>query len=111
MNKLLDNSILVCEDCVSYCLSHSSSKMNKCIQQCIAHERICKALKVCIKNQCNKDVLMCLMKSCLMSGKCVVEECGKHNMQCCKKCVTVVGKLNTALKSKGKSSSKKTKKK
>lgn len=105
MEKHCNNAILVSEICVVDCLKMDmgNHKMNNCIQRCLIHERICKALKVCIQNKCDKDTLICLMSACLNSGLSVVEECSKHNMKCCQKCVQVIGKMNNVLKQKCKS--------
>lgn len=100
MENHLNKSILVAETCIIDCLKCKNHSMNPCIQNCLVFERVCKALKVCHKNNCRKDLLKSLIKSCLLSGVEVVNECGKHKMKCCKDCVKVIGSLNKLLKAK-----------
>lgn len=102
MEKHYNDNILVVENCVVECLKLNSKEhdMNTCIQRCIIHERICKALKVCMKYNCDKETYICLMYSCLNSGLNVIEECLKHKMKHCQDCVKIVNKLVQVLNKK-----------
>ena len=96
MNKLLEECIIACENCVVGCL-----KMNNtlCVNECIVCERVCKTLKVANKCGVSSELLKSLKNSCKLACKECSIKCKTNDMACCKKCLVICEKLYVSLSS------------
>jgi len=114
MERILNECIVACENCVADCLCSGREDMNECVRVCLMCEQICRALKTALKCNGDKNVVRCLTIACKKACLVCVAECKKHNMTCCKECVKCCSKManccTTKLSSK-KSSKKKSSKK
>ena len=99
MDKIIDTCIITCENCVTQCLCLKDHQMNDCVSICLTNERIIKALKVCLKCNCDRKISNHLLRASLESVNKCISVCSKHQDKHdhCKKCVVENTKLQKAL--------------
>jgi hypothetical protein len=85
MEKILNDTILACENCVSKCLQ-GNKNMNECIRVCHTQELICKTLKVSLKNKSPSLTIKALKDACSQQGKKCFEICSLHKDRHCINC-------------------------
>jgi hypothetical protein len=85
MEKILNDCILACENCVVKCCS-GDKQMNDCIRMCHTQELLCKVLKVAIKNKVGQATLKPLKEANMQNAKKSHEICSKHKDKYCVKC-------------------------
>ena len=91
VEKALNDCIIACETCTSECLKMGA---NDCVSNCIVTERVCKALKVSMKNSCNKALTNPLVRASKEACKNCVKSCSEHSdMKCCRDCSNKASKL------------------
>ena len=110
MNKLLDDCIVACENCVVGCLK---MKNTSCISDCIVCEKICKTLKLAIKCNMKPELLNSLKHSCEIACNDCSSKCKDNKMVCCNDCIikcerlySMLSKNNTKIKTKAKAKAK-----
>ena len=91
VEKALNDCIIACETCTAECLKMGG---HSCVSNCIVTERVCKALKVAMKNSCNKGLTSPLVKASKEACKNCIKSCSEHTtMKCCQDCVKKASKL------------------
>lgn len=85
MEKLLNDMIIACENCVSKSVC-CNKQMNECIRICHIQEVLCKNLKVAQKYKAGTKTIKCLKEACLNNLIKCNEICSKHKEKHCVTC-------------------------